>query len=174
MNRGAEARECAAILRERARELARREEGEEPGAILHYVEFVVGRSRFAVPVDCVSSVITPAGIFPVPRTPPFVAGVVNIRGSIVSVVDLREVLGMHRGEEVLPSVVVLAGGDMEFGLLAERVEGAKELPERFVEEAPAALGEGVAAYVAGILPGGVTLLDAAAMLQSPAMRVDGQ
>ena len=58
-----------------------------------YVSFLLGAGRYCVPVDEVLQIVRPEGIMEVPQAAPFVTGVINIRGDVVPVVDLKRRLG---------------------------------------------------------------------------------
>jgi purine-binding chemotaxis protein CheW len=67
-----------------------------------YVSFLLGADRYCVPVDEVLQIVRPEGIMEVPQAAPFVTGVINIRGDVVPVVDLKRRLGTdgtQRGKE---------------------------------------------------------------------------
>ncbi len=59
-----------------------------------FLSFTLSGVTFALPVEHVREVLEVTTITPIPRTPPFMRGVINVRGSVVPVVDLRRKLGM--------------------------------------------------------------------------------
>jgi len=63
------------------------------GELLQLVTFVVGTEEFAVPILSVQEINRMMQITRVPQSPPFVEGVINLRGKIIPVVDLRSVSG---------------------------------------------------------------------------------
>jgi purine-binding chemotaxis protein CheW len=58
-----------------------------------YVSFLLGAGHYCVPVDEVLQIVRPEGIMEVPHAAPFVTGVINIRGDVVPVVDLKRRFG---------------------------------------------------------------------------------
>jgi len=58
-----------------------------------YVSFLLGTDHYCVPVDEVLQIVRPEGIMEAPQAAPFVTGVINIRGDVVPVVDLKRRLG---------------------------------------------------------------------------------
>ncbi|WP_424137333.1 chemotaxis protein CheW [Roseomonas chloroacetimidivorans] len=94
-----------------------------------------------VPVLSVRDILGPQTITPIPLAPPEVAGGLNLRGRIVTAVDLRRRLGLPaRGAGVLPpmSVVVEVGGEL-YALLADSVGDVLALPEASLAPNPPTL-----------------------------------
>jgi len=118
-----------AVLRRRADALAAVAVPLPPaGALLDVVEFVVGRERYALASRSVREVLSLPGLTPLPGTPSHIAGIVNVRGRILSVVDLRRFLGLPAaGLSDLNRIVVLCDERMEFGVLADHVVGTRAI-----------------------------------------------
>ena len=124
------------VLLERARALAesRHEERRETISVL---AFHVGGERYAVPIEAVDHVLESRGMCLLPGAPRHVLGALVSRSRVVSVLDLRQVLGLEGGGmSDLPRVVVVEAGEECFGLAAEEVEGRLELPLAELSPAP--------------------------------------
>lgn len=119
-----------AILHERAVQLARvPEQPAEPDTLLHVLEFALAAERYAVETKFVQEVYPLKDLSPLPCSPSFVAGVVNVRGRILPVLDLRRFFDLPgRGITDLHRVILVQGHDLEFGLLADVVNGMLTLP----------------------------------------------
>ncbi|MBW3558088.1 MAG: chemotaxis protein CheW [Actinobacteria bacterium] len=156
-----------AVLEQRARALARVPEQERTEEIVTVLVFTVGERRYAVDVAYVREVVADPRVSRVPWAPPAVAGVVNVRGEILTVAHLGQLLG-----DSTPgpggAVVVLVGAAPPLGLLADAVDDLADL-------APGALAAAAADATA---PGndlvvGITrdllVLDANALLTDPRM-----
>jgi purine-binding chemotaxis protein CheW len=117
-----------AILKERARALARvAEAGENEG--MQLVVFSLSNETYGVPTDYVREVQPLRHVSPVPCTPNFVVGVVNIRGSIYSVVDIRQFFGVPEQEITdLTKVILVDAAGLEVGILADDVSGEVSVP----------------------------------------------
>jgi purine-binding chemotaxis protein CheW len=91
-----------------------------------YVSFFLGTDRYCVPVDKVLQIVRPEALMAVPQSPSFVAGVVNLRGDVVPVVNLKKRLGLD-GAVPDPSlasrarVVVVRTGNRLCGLQVDEV-----------------------------------------------------
>src|SRR5688572_7065199 len=113
--------DAAEILRARARALARppaHTQGAE--AWLHVLEFRLAQERYAIETRYVREVYPLKDLTPLPCTPPFVLGIVNVRGRILPVVDLKKFFDLpEQGLSDLHRVILLEGNGLELGLLAD-------------------------------------------------------
>jgi purine-binding chemotaxis protein CheW len=104
--------------------------------------FSLGGSKFGIPIQQVTELDKLPRITPVPNVPDWVRGVTNLRGEILSVLDLRLLLGMERRESLERGriLVVRLGEDLTAALVVDEVNGiAKYAQERLT---PAGAGEG--------------------------------
>lgn len=90
-----------------------------------HVVFVVAGSEYALPVESILQMESFNGATPVPGVPPYVSGVVSVRGRIVPVVDLRMRFGQPPAESTLDTrIAVTQAGDR---VVALRVDSAREV-----------------------------------------------
>ena len=168
------------IFGERARRLARGAHDEDDGADrTEVVEFLLGDERCAVESRYVGEVFPPFRMTPIPCTPPFVAGVVNLRGRIVSVVDLKILFGMPASERSEPAgrrgsqrIILLSSNDMELGLLADGVPGIAVISRAALHPPLPALKGARGTYVLGIGENGLAVLDGAKILSDSSLIVN--
>jgi purine-binding chemotaxis protein CheW len=114
--------EQRALLEQRARELATVvQEPQDEGDELFVVRFTLGGEPFAAPAEHVIEAVELGQPTPVPGTPEVLIGVLNHRGRVLPVLDLRRVLGTGAGGELTHVVVVSADG-ATFGIAVETVE----------------------------------------------------
>jgi purine-binding chemotaxis protein CheW len=98
----------------------------------------------------VESIVPIDSLTYVPGTPPWILGVVNVRGEIESVLDLRVVLGLSRAEIAPASRLLIArDGDLRSGLLVDQVVDIVEIPQTSITPPPPPLEGGKGIYVAG-------------------------
>jgi purine-binding chemotaxis protein CheW len=126
-----------------------------------FVRVRAGGEHYALPVERVLEVGALGEVTPVPGAPPAVIGVRNLRGQIIPVVDLAELLGLDAATE-RSSVVVADVGGGRTGLAVESVEDVGELPPP--SESTDAKHLTGAALVDGVLVGLVDLDSAVAAL----------
>jgi purine-binding chemotaxis protein CheW len=104
----------------------------------HYVSFLLGADRYCVPVDEVVQIVRPEGILRVPKAPSFISGVINIRGDVIPVIDLKARLGV-RGTSERDSaggrsasrarIIVITAGNRSFGLAVDEVREIVDIDE---------------------------------------------
>jgi len=88
---------------------------------------------------------------PVPKAPPFVDGVINLRGRIVPVVNVRRRLGMPDGACTASArIVVVTVQQQTWGLLVDHVSEVLELPQHLIEPPPALGDSHYADFVQGV------------------------
>jgi purine-binding chemotaxis protein CheW len=125
---------------------------------VRHVIFRVEKERYGLPLSSVREVVVPPGRFTrVPRAPPAISGVMNLRGRVVTVVELRLLLGLPEGLTPPSRVLLLDRGRRDLGFLVTDVDGIEAL-ERVSAAAP---GKAVLAVrgVARLKGLGVTVLD---------------
>lgn len=106
-----------------------------------YLTFRLEEEVFALDISQVREVLDFTSITKVPRTPEFMRGVINLRGSVVPVVDMRLKFGMTRTEQTLSTCIIIVeidiGGDrLILGALADSVQEVIELGPGQIEPAP--------------------------------------
>jgi purine-binding chemotaxis protein CheW len=120
-----------------------------------YLTFTLAQEQYAVPVDRVREVLEVPTLTRIPRMPDFMMGVINIRGSVLPVVDLRRKFGLPEAEHTVDTSIVVmdvisAGAEITVGCLADSVQEVIDLPHEQVE-APPKLGTSVEArFIAGM------------------------
>jgi purine-binding chemotaxis protein CheW len=159
------------ILEARARLLARvPDEPPRAGEVLELVVFVLAGERYGVESRFVREVARLTRFTPVPGTPAFVLGVTNLRGEILALFDLRQLLGVvSEGVTDLGRIVVLGENRREFGLLADSASEILFVPSTSLAQAETGWGR---AYVRGLSPGGVIVLSGEALLSDPRLTID--
>jgi purine-binding chemotaxis protein CheW len=141
---------------------------------LHIVGFRVGRETFGVPIGLVHEIVRVPEITAVPDSPGYVEGVINLRGKIISVVDLRKRFGeqeiaAHKKNRILVTEVE---GKM-VGLIVDAASEVIKIPEHEIELPPSVFEEGELNYVTGVgkLHGRlVILIDLSKILQKGELR----
>jgi purine-binding chemotaxis protein CheW len=123
---------------------------------MRHVVFLLEKDRYALPLSAIREVVpAPEGYTRVPRAPPSVLGVINLRGRVVPVVDLRAFLGVASHGLPATRVVLLDRGRRELGLLITDVEGIERIEKVGTPARPSPAVRGLARL--GALP--VTVLD---------------
>jgi purine-binding chemotaxis protein CheW len=163
----------ARVLRERARRLAAPPPREHPRATVDVLEFGLADERYAIEAARIDDVQPLREITPLPCTPGFLRGLVNIRGRLVPVVDLKKFFGLpEQGITDLHRVLLLRTPDIELGLLADTVEGVHPVDIDAIQPSLPTLGGIDARYLRGITADRMVVLDAEAILADPRLIID--
>jgi len=118
------------ILKGRAMELAREvEKREKDETHLEVVEFLLAHERYALELDFIREIYPLKEYTPLPCTPNFVLGIINVRGQILSIVDLKKFFGLpEKGFTDLDRILILRSDGKEFGILADEILGVRSIP----------------------------------------------
>jgi len=118
---------------------------------LQIVGFRIGRETFGVPISLVHEIVRVPEITSVPDSPGFVEGVINLRGKIISVVDLRK----RFGEAITPAnrknrILVTAVDGKLVGLIVDAASEVLKISENDIGPAPGVFSEDEVHYVTGV------------------------
>lgn len=154
------------ILKARAAALAR-----EPGggaaaeAYLEVVEFLLAHEKYAVESTYIREVCPLKEITPLPCTPPFVLGIINVRGQILSVMDIKKFFDLpQKGLTNLNKVIILHTDEMDLGILADAIVGTRSIPLKGIQPSLPTLTGIRAEYLRGVTNERLVVLDAAKIL----------
>ena len=145
---------------------------------LHIVGFRVGRESYGVPITSLHEIVRVPEITAVPDAPDFMEGVINLRGKIVSVLDLRKRLGET---QAVPSrrnrILVVEHKGRLSGLIVDSASEVIKIPASDVEPSPTEFLEGGLNCVTGLgkYKGRlIVLLDMAKLLEFSHARTNGE
>ncbi len=106
-----------------------------------YIGFKLGRSEYTIPILKVREIINTPSITRLPKSPYYMKGIINLRGRIVPVVDLKELVSSGEGASRATKVIVLSTERSTFGILVDEItsvinidEANIELPEGFMHD----------------------------------------
>ena len=109
--------------------------------IKHYLSFRLGRETYALDVGNAREIVECSTVTQIPKTPPWIRGVINLRGKVVPVIDLKMRFGMGATEETVHTCVIvveaIAQGEMfVVGMLADAAKEVFELDETDMDPPP--------------------------------------
>jgi len=102
-------------------------------AVLHFCTFYVDKLWFGLKVESVQEVVSAPKITPVPLAPSAVAGLVNLRGQIVPLINLRQRLQFGQAAVTPSAMIVVRNQDSLMGLLVGEIGEVVEAPESGIE-----------------------------------------
>jgi purine-binding chemotaxis protein CheW len=163
--RGTTPERSQAILRARAEALAREPGRVEPGERLVVLEFLLAHERYGIEMSWIRETLPLKELTPVPGTPPFVLGLINVRGQIMSVIDIRKFFDLpEKGLTDLNRVIILHGRGMEFGILADAVAGIRTILRAELQPSLPTLTGIREEYLRGVTGERLAVLDAERLL----------
>lgn len=116
-----------------------------------YLTFVINSRPYGVPISVVREINQVSDITPVPQTPEYVVGVMNLRGKVVPVVDLKHKFGMDRTQYTRETCIIVIEGDHgQIGMIVDSVSEVVELTAQQIEPPPVLGDEARLAYVMGM------------------------
>jgi len=117
-----------------------------------YLNFHLGNEAYCLPILQVREIIRLSPVTPVPRMPTFVKGVINLRGKIVPVMDLRERLNRYAIEydERACIVVIQASSSGHFGVIVDSVDDVSNIPQEDIDPPPEFGSELSTEFIMGI------------------------
>jgi len=152
------------ILRERAARLAAVSAADERHDVVTVLRVRLGTGLYAVDVSAVRETLTLRELTPLPGAPPFILGIISVRGRILSITDGRQLLGLDSSGAVYRDVAVLEGRDTRFGLAVDEVVDVVDLALREIHPPPAPLTGAGSRYLRGLTAAGMAVLDTDAVL----------
>lgn len=118
---------------------------------LHLVGFRIGKETFGVPIALVHEIVRVPEITSVPDAPDYIEGVINLRGKIVSIVDLRKRFGENTIEASRKNRILVAEIENKMvGLIVDAASEVIRLPHGEVEAPPNVFDNDEVKYVTGV------------------------
>jgi purine-binding chemotaxis protein CheW len=164
------------ILRARARSLAANNEAKtnaRPHQLLEVVEFVLGPEHYGIE-SCHIREIHPLSEFtPLPCTPVFVLGLVNVRGQILSIIDIKKLFDLpEKGLTDLNKVIIVYADHMELGILADAILGVRRIAREELHPALPTMTGIREEYLKGITKDPLVVLDVEKILSDEKILVN--
>jgi len=163
------------ILEERARNLARPLERDEDGESVSLVVVRVGAEQYGLDIIRLQETKALSGLTHLPNVPPFWRGLVNLRGHLVPVLDLRRYLQLPEADaSEVGIVVVVSARDLAIGLLVDSVGDIRKVPLGNIKPPPADSAGTRAQAIRGVTPDLISVLDLDGLLADPGLSVQAE
>jgi purine-binding chemotaxis protein CheW len=130
-----------------------RKEGEE-----QIVVFKLGEEDYGIEINQVREIIRKREITPVPRQPPYVEGVINVRGTIIPVLNLKKRFGLPTDPSTQPHTIIVESGEGLVGILVDSVSEVIRVPQERIHHPPSVSMGVDGQYLRGICRVGDRLL----------------
>jgi purine-binding chemotaxis protein CheW len=155
--------------------LAQENKEEEPlsGSFLEVVEFLLGSEHYGIELTSIREIHVLSEFTALPGTPAFVLGLTNVRGQILSVIDIKKLFDLpEKGLTDLNKVIVVRTSHMELGILADAVIGVRSVRLNELQTSLPTLTGIRAEYLRGLTKDPLMLLDIDRILSDEKIVVD--
>lgn len=154
--------ESIRILKERAKTLSAKEvEEKTDDNNISVIEFVLGKEVYAFETKYVREIYPLKDFTVIPGLPSFILGVINVRGQIISVVNLKKLINLpEKGIGELNKVIIIENEKMEFGILADVINGTASINTNTIQNKLNNSSEMANAFLQGITRDHIIIFDA--------------
>ena len=159
-------KEIRSLLKIRAVAMAKEPEQErETTGKLEIIEFTLASEVYGIESAFVREVYPLKDFTPLPGVPLYIFGIINVRGQILPVVNLKKFFNIpEKGLGELNKVIILRKGQIEFGILTDKVNGTKTIDMEEIQSVPLTLSGIGQEFLKGITKESQILLDAERLL----------
>ncbi len=127
------------------------EEVRKDEELLQLVTFSIGEEEFGVEILKVQEIIRMLDITRVPKAPDFVEGVINLRGKVIPVIDLRRRFGLEaKGHDKKTRIIVIEISQMIVGFVVDSVSEVLRIPAGTIEPPPPVISGLDSEYISGV------------------------
>lgn len=135
---------------------------------LELLEFRLAQESYALETRFVREVSIFKELTPLPCCPPFVLGIVNVRGRILPVIDLKKFFDLpEKGLADLHHIILVGGNDLEMGILADIIVGVRSIPVADLQGSLPTLTGVRSDYLKGVTAERLVVLELARILADP-------
>ncbi len=169
--------EKKAILLKRAKKLAEIDHSTSDivGEVIHLVKFSIGNELYGIETDYIHEILSVKEITRLPGVPSFVEGIINVRGQIMSVFNSYEIFQIKNNELKRSDKIIILSSinhQIQFGISVDMIHGTTDFALNEMRPIPLNLLGNGASYIRGISSGGIIILDALEMLNTPKLIIN--
>jgi len=116
-----------------------------------YLTFMIGKEEYGIDIRNVTEIIGIQNVTDLPDTPPFVKGVINLRGKVIPVIDVRLRFNLdEKAYDDRTCIVVVNIRNMSVGLIVDTVSEVLDIPFKDIEPAPKVSSSAGSRYIQGL------------------------
>lgn len=162
------------ILRKRAKHIATESDKDKiKKELLSVLEFSLGKENYAIETKYLKEIMPASHITDLPCTPKYIFGVVNIRGKIVTVIDLKSILNLdYVGFNDFASIIVVEHKESLVGVIADEIMGINDIDVETIQHSKPDVIKIKDAFFAGITNETLILLNIEKILSEKSILVD--
>jgi purine-binding chemotaxis protein CheW len=169
-------KEVRTLLKNRAIALAHEPEQKKvASAVIEIITFTLASEIYGIESAFVKEVYPLKDFTPLSGVPPFVFGIINVRGQILPVVDLKKFFNLpEKGLGELNRVIILCNDLMEFGILADVVHGIQTIDLEDIHVVPFTVSGIGEEYLKGVTKESLIIIDADKLLSDKSIVVNSE
>jgi purine-binding chemotaxis protein CheW len=115
-----------------------------------FLAFSLGFEEYAIPLLSVKEVVAFPKATPVPHTPPYFLGIMNLRGQVISIFDLRLKLGLKAENGIETAVIICDFAPLCFGVVVNSIDSVLSLEDKEIKEKPEIDSRQNSEYITGV------------------------
>ncbi len=127
-------------------------------ATIDLVEFELGGEHYALDIQLAREIVEMMPITPIPRAPPYLSGIINLRGEITTIIHLASLLGIQGQDRQANQKIIVLMSEFargaNVGVIVDDVHSVIQVPESDIERLGDGLSTEFASFVKGIIKGG--------------------
>lgn len=124
----------------------------EGQSLVQLIVFRTGNEDFGVPIDMVREIIKIGAITPIPDSPKFIKGIINVRGEIVTTIDMKSLFALPEDHLSDPKhIIVTKQEDSLFGLIVDEVVEVLRVQEKEINPTPDVISKIHQTYISGVV-----------------------
>lgn len=161
------------VLKERAKKISQKSKTSNVGTTSEAIQFILSGEKYAIESQYIRETLKLEKFTQLPSAPKFLFGIFNLRGNIISIINLKEFFDL-KDEKLsdLNRIVVLQDDDLMFGILVDKVEGIINIEESKLT-LELTTHKGIRKeYLKGITSDGVILLDGGRILRDEKLIIE--
>ena len=149
------------VLRARAEALARTaSRPADSGETLDVLEFLLAHEHYGIELRYVREVYPLKDLTPLPGTPAYILGITNVRGQVLTIIDIKRLFGLpHKGLTDLNKIILVQASGIEIGILADAVVGIESVPITDIQPSLPTLTDIREEFLRGVTRESMVLLD---------------
>lgn len=162
------------ILKNRASEMAKLPFSEDDQEVIEVLVFTLSDEKYAINTSFIEEVTIIKDLTEIPFVPPFIKGVINIRGHIYSIIDLTVLFNLKKSDESLnkAKTIIIKNEEMEFGIYTDSLEGVIKVSKSDIKDSPLGVSDSSKDYISGITSDNLIILDTSKLLSDKKMIVN--
>ncbi len=103
---------------------------------IYLISFRIGDEVYTIDVKKVKEIIKPCKITPIPKAPPFVEGVISLRGLVIPIIDMRKRFGLPPGTSPVARIMIVQVDKRIVGILVDEVKRIVKLSQESIQPPP--------------------------------------